>query len=120
MGELYVRIDALCQKAGTNITAMCKDSGISRAPLTELKMGRTKNLSSSTLAKIADYFNVTVDYLLTGEEIEKAPAQGEGDVLDEVDVAFYGGYKELNESDKEVLRDMVRVMRERRKQQEGE
>lgn len=36
------------------------------------------------------------------------------DVLDNVDLAFYGDYKELDEDDKETVRDMVRVMRERR------
>lgn len=36
------------------------------------------------------------------------------DVLDEVDVSFYDGYKSLDDHDKEVLRDMVRVMREKK------
>lgn len=50
--------------------------------MTDFKMGRTKKLSTDTLQKIADYFDVTVDYLLTGEQ-EKAPAQGEGGDLTE-------------------------------------
>lgn len=29
------------------------------------------------------------------------------DILDDVDIAFYGEYKELSEDDKAVLRDMV-------------
>lgn len=40
------------------------------------------------------------------------------DVLDEVDIAFYGEYKELDEDQKETVRDMVRVMRARRAKQE--
>jgi len=36
------------------------------------------------------------------------------DVLEDVDIAFYGDYKELDEDDKETVRDMVRIMRERR------
>lgn len=36
------------------------------------------------------------------------------DVLDEVDIAFYGEYKQLTEDDKDTIRDMVRIMRERR------
>lgn len=35
--------------------------------------------------------------------------------LDDVDIAFYGSYKELSEDDKETIRRMVEVMRERRK-----
>ena len=34
--------------------------------------------------------------------------------LSQVDIAFYGEYKELTEEDKETVRDMVRLMRERR------
>ena len=76
---------------------MWKNSG--KAPKQEL------------LVKIADYFGVTTDYLLGQESAPAAPAR---DILDEVDIAFYDGYKELSEDDKETVRDMVRVMRERR------
>ena len=68
MSELYNLIESLCKGHGTNITAMCKAAEVSRAPLTELKMGRTKTLSSATLTKIATYFGVSVDYLIDGEE----------------------------------------------------
>lgn len=68
MSELYNLIENLCKEKGTNITAMCKAANISRAPLTELKMGRSKTLSSATLSKIAAYFGVSVDYLLGNEE----------------------------------------------------
>ena len=36
------------------------------------------------------------------------------DVLDDVDIAFYGEYKELTEEDRATIRDMVSVMRKRR------
>ena len=35
-------------------------------------------------------------------------------VLEEVDVAFYGEYKELTAEDRQTVRDMVRLMRARR------
>lgn len=53
------------------------------------------------------------------EHHKKAPTvSGERDILDDVDLAFYGEYKELSEDDKETVRDMVRLMRERRKNKE--
>ena len=52
---------------------MCKDSGASRASLSDLKMGRNKRLSSDTLSKIATYFGVSVDYLLGKEEQKETP-----------------------------------------------
>ena len=42
------------------------------------------------------------------------PADHKKDILDEVDVAFYGDFKELDEAQKEAVRDMVRLMRQRR------
>lgn len=69
---------------------------------------------NETVFRLSEYFDVTVGYLL-GVEKEKTPTiSGERDVLDEIDIAFYGDYKELTEDDKETVRDMVRVMRERR------
>jgi len=41
-------------------------------------------------------------------------------VLDQVDVAFYGEYKELSDEEKETVRDMVRLMRQRRAQKQKE
>lgn len=73
MSDLYKRIEELCKRNHTNITAMCKESGASRASLTDLKMGRNKRLSSDTLSKIANYFDVSVDYLLGNEQKESAP-----------------------------------------------
>lgn len=45
-------------------------------------------------------------------ETDSAPTKP--DILDEVDIAFYDGYRELSEDDKETIRRMVEVMRERR------
>lgn len=79
MSELYDRIEMLCKENHISITAMCKSSGVSRAPLTDLKMGRSKTLSSASLAKIASYFHVSLDYLLGNAsepyfEAEEKPA----------------------------------------------
>lgn len=44
-----------------------------------------------------------------------APADnGKLDILDDVDIAFYGNFKKLNEDEKETIRDMVRLMRQRK------
>lgn len=114
MSELYSLIESLCKKHGTNITAMCKSAGVSRAPLTELKMGRTKTLSSSTLSKIASYFGVSVDYLLGSAQ--KEDPQADQIDLSDVELGFLGDYKELTEENKATVRDMVRLMRERQKE----
>ena len=119
MYEIYKRIEDLCNSTGVNVTTMCKESGVPRSALSDYKAGRIKSLSTDKLQKIATYFNVSVDYLLGNEQKEK-PAGGEHDILDDVDIAFYGEYKELSDDDKAVLRDMVKVMRARRARKQEE
>jgi len=64
MSILYNRIETLCELAGINVTQMCKNAGISRGSLSDLKGGRKKTLKAETLSKIARYFDESVDYLL--------------------------------------------------------
>ena len=64
MNSLYKTIVDLCDACGITPYKMSKETGVSRSVITELKSGRTKSLSTPTLEKIANYFNVPVDYLL--------------------------------------------------------
>lgn len=107
MDNLYEVIEKLCAQKGIRPGYLCNELGLSRGLMTDLKMGRKKSVSAQTAQKIAAYFGVSVGYLL-GEQAENA------DILDQVDVAFYGDFKELDEDDKEAVRDMVRLMRQRR------
>ena len=107
MGNLYETIQSLCQQRGIRPGRLCDDLGLSRGLMTDLKMGRKKSVNAETAQKIAGYFGVSVGYLLG--QTASAP-----DVLDQVDIAFYGDFKELDEAQKEAIRDMVRVMRNRR------
>ena len=70
----------------------------------------------TTIAEIIEKVDdMPIDLIVTSEEAKNAPAEGgKGDVLDEVDVAFYGEFKELSEDDKEIVRSMVATMRQRR------
>ena len=107
MGNLYEMIQNLCTQRGIRPGRLCDETGLSRGLMTDLKMGRKKSVSAETAQKIAAYFGVSVGHLLGQEE----PS---GDILDQVDVAFYGDFKELDEEQKEAVRDMVRLMRQRR------
>lgn len=119
MATLYDRLALLCTQKGIKGGKMCTDLGISKSLMTDLKMGRKKSVSAETAQKLASYFGVSVGYLL-GEETEKSPTvSGERDILDEIDIAFYGDYRDLTEDDKATIRDMARVMLERRAKKQG-
>ncbi|MBQ3252147.1 MAG: helix-turn-helix transcriptional regulator [Oscillospiraceae bacterium] len=107
MGNLYEMIQKLCTQRGIRPGRLCDETGLSRGLMTDLKMGRKKSVNAETAQKIAGYFGVSVGYLLGQNDTAS-------DILDQVDVAFYGDFKELDEEQKEAVRDMVRLMRARR------
>ena len=111
MENLYARIQTLCTNKGIRPGRLCDELNLSRSLMTDLKMGRKKTINAETAQKIAGFFGVSVAYLLGQEE---SAAEAMPNVLEQVDVAFYGDFKELNEEEQETVRDMVRLMRERR------
>ena len=60
---MYDLIEELCKRKNITITTLCKECKIPRSTMTDYKKGRIKSLSAGILCKIADYFDVTVDYL---------------------------------------------------------
>lgn len=94
---------------------VAKATGISTGSMTDWKKGRSAP-KVDKLQKIADYFGVSVDYLLGNEPKEKTPA--EADVtFDDFTYAMYGEAKELTDEDKNMLLEMARMLKKR--QQEG-
>ena len=96
---MYKRIEALCASRGLNVTQMCKEAGVARAPLTELKKGRTAILSAKNADKIATFFDVSVGYLLGGEN--KKPADQKADGLRDA------GYYELTPENQKMIDALI-------------
>lgn len=105
MGDLYSRIDELCNDKGVSVTEMCRASGASRGSLTDLKKGRIAKLNIETLEKISLYFGVSIDYLNGTEE---KPATNEGSGLSEEERKFIEWYRsQASEKDKALVRMIV-------------
>lgn len=68
MFTLYENIKSLCDQRGIKPGKMCVEAKISKGLITDLKMGRKKTVQAETAKKIADYFGVSVDYLLNGPD----------------------------------------------------
>ena len=60
----YEVIKQLCDEHGIALTALEKELGFGRGSLGKLKSGGT---SAKRLQKIADYFGVPINYLISGE-----------------------------------------------------
>ena len=67
--KMYEIFEQLLQKHNISAYRVAKEAGVTQTSLSNWKSGRNTP-STSTLQKIADYFGVTIDYLMTGEEKE--------------------------------------------------
>ena len=112
---MYEIFEKLLMERGVTAYKVAKATGISTGSMTDWKKGRSAP-KVDKLQKIADYFGVSVDYLLGNEPKEKTPA--EADVtFDDFTYAMYGEAKELADEDKNMLLEMARMLKKR--QQEG-
>ena len=64
---MYEIFEHLLQKYGVTSYKVAKEAGVTQTALSNWKSGRSTP-TIKTLQKIADYFGVTVDYLMTGKE----------------------------------------------------
>ncbi len=108
MANLYNNIENLCKKRGVNVTTMCRDSGASRGSLSDLKSGRKQTLKYETLEKIANYFEISVESLVSGNESQKEkPSTPEGDGLDAKAQATLNKMKKLSPEQQAAFWDML-------------
>lgn len=91
MYEIYCK---LRDERGVKDSDVVKGTGITKSTFSDWKTGRSKP-KNEKLQKIADYFGVTVDYLMTGKE-EITATNSELTVKDE----------------REIGRDLDRIMAE--------
>ncbi len=73
------RVRAICSDRKIPISRLERDLGFSNGYIAQLRKGV---FPADRLAMIAEYFGVTTDFLLTGEETKKAPDLTEKDRRD--------------------------------------
>ena len=67
---MYEIFERLLAENGLRASDVAKGTGLSSTFFTEWKKGKSKNPNPKNLKKVADFFGVTVDYLMTGKEKE--------------------------------------------------
>lgn len=70
----------LCTKKGLSVYKVCTEIGLNRSAVAKWKKGATPN--GTTIAKIADYFGVTTDVLLSAPIQPSSPALTAKDARD--------------------------------------
>ena len=102
----------LCNKRGVKPSRVAIDLDLSKATATKWKNGSVP--TGETLQKLADYFGVSVDYLLN-EETKKSPAEAEDKItFDDFTYAMYNHSADLTEEEKKMLLEMAEFMKKKR------
>lgn len=101
----------MCLSRGVSPNGVAKELSIASGAVTGWKNGRVPQ--PATLRKIADYFGVSVEYLLNGQE--KKPSETEG--LEEIRVALFGGDTEVTPEMWEEVKRFARYVAAQKKQE---
>ena len=89
---MYEIFAQLLEQHNTTVYRVCKATGIASATMSDWKNGKSTP-KQDKLMKIADYFNVSLDYLLTGREPDIKPPVTE----DDIKLALFGGDGEVTD-----------------------
>ena len=93
----YDNFIVLCKKKSVAPTRVALDIGLSNSAPIKWRSGAIPN--GDGLQKLADYFGVTTDYLLTGAETKKAPTDGARQASDDdIKFALFGGDGEITDA----------------------
>lgn len=98
----FERIKKLADKQNFSLQKVATDIGLSENAIYGWK---TRKPKGEDLAKIADYFHVSVDYLLGREELEQP--QFSPELLDAIDNAEGFSGKPLDDHDKEIIKGLL-------------
>ncbi len=115
MFSLFEKIKKLCQQQGISLNKLEEDLGYSRNTIYSIKQ---KKPNSERLQEIADYFNVSTDYLLGRTD---NPRIANSDTIAEIDFKkdaaetfFYDGH-ELNDEDIDLIASILETRIKNRK-----
>lgn len=101
----YEKFAQLCEKKGMSCSAVILENGLSSGNLKNWKNGRIPK--PEILQKIANYFNVSVDYLLGEEDKEKKTTEYDG--LSEGEKELLDLFNRVPEDAQAMVLEMIRV-----------
>ncbi len=77
----YEKIKELCDERGERISVVAANIGVCSSVFTELKKGRTRQLSVATINKLAEYFGVPASYFIDDESADGESAEDKQEEL---------------------------------------
>ena len=101
--DIIERIRELCKKNGTSVTKLEKALGYGNGSITKAS---TKSLKCDRAIAIAKYFNISVEFLMTGED----PAAGIG--LSREEIEIIKAYRLKSDGAKDIIANALGVKRQ--------
>lgn len=101
----YDNLNALCKSNGTTVTAVLKELKISTSKGTAWKSGAVPK--GGILSKLADYFNVSTDYLLGNTDNPQSARRSNQQDLTPDEEKLLNFYRSLNNLGKEEAQKRV-------------
>lgn len=92
---MYDRIKQLMNENHINATKLSKETGISNSTISSWKSDRN-NISGANILKIANYFNISTDYLLSGK-----------DFLSDDERSIISSIRHLNSHDRQSVNNYI-------------
>lgn len=116
---MYSIYQRLCQEKGLTNYRVSKETGVSQSSLSEWKRGNSVPKYES-MKKIADYFGVSVDYLLGKTDNKKTPRpEGQDVTFDDFTYAMYEEARELSNENKQKLLEMAQFFKQQQAKEKG-
>ena len=107
------RILQLMAEHEMNAAQLTREAGLTVGLISQWKKGAQKP-SSQNLQKIADYFHVSVDYLLTGRDGAAEPDEPADSQLRALNFALSGEVHELTPSEKKDVLHFIQFVKAQR------
>ncbi len=119
---MYEIFEKLCAEKGVTPYRVCKETGLTTSTISNWKAGRYSP-KQDKLQKIADFFSVSIEYLMTGEEKEAVPIYYTNEETAAVAKKLFEEDKVLFEvyrsSDKDRLVEYAKKLKALRDMEEG-
>ncbi|MCH4169348.1 MAG: helix-turn-helix domain-containing protein [Streptococcaceae bacterium] len=98
--SLFDNVSKLAKQRNINLTDLAEELGLSRHAFYKWK---TSSPKAETLEKVADYFGVSIDYLLDRDSVSLNE-----DLEDSIDVAMLYSGKKLNDVDRATIKALLK------------
>jgi len=101
----YERLKKICAEKEVSVTAMCDELGLSSGNLSKWKNGSTPG--AKIIRKIAEYLNISVDYLLGNTEKKEISSETE---LTEAQRELLRAFSALSEEKQALILDFIKKL----------